>query len=86
MADAISHLENGDTMGERMGRIGQIETDFFLSKCTDFKQKIKKIRLNPPDPPHPFSHCIGIFQSGNCWREINCPITVPTNLIGWNRF
>jgi hypothetical protein len=23
-------LENDDTMGERMGRIGQIETDFFL--------------------------------------------------------
>jgi hypothetical protein len=25
---AVSHLENGDTMGERIGRIGQIETDF----------------------------------------------------------
>jgi hypothetical protein len=23
-------LENGDTMGERMGRIGRIRTDFFL--------------------------------------------------------
>jgi hypothetical protein len=26
---AISALEGGDTMGERMGRIGRIETDFF---------------------------------------------------------
>jgi hypothetical protein len=25
---AVSHLENRDTMGERIGRIGQIETDF----------------------------------------------------------
>jgi hypothetical protein len=49
-------------MGERMGRIGQIDTDFFLLKSSDFKQKIKKIRINLPDPPHPFSHCISIFQ------------------------
>jgi hypothetical protein len=26
----------------------------------------KKIRLNLLNPPNPFSHCIGIFQSGNC--------------------
>jgi hypothetical protein len=26
---AISVLENADTMGERIGRIGQIRTDFF---------------------------------------------------------
>jgi hypothetical protein len=26
---AVSALENGDTMGERIRRIGQIQTDFF---------------------------------------------------------
>jgi hypothetical protein len=26
---AVSHLENGDTMGERIGRIRRIQTDFF---------------------------------------------------------
>jgi hypothetical protein len=25
------HVEHCDTMGERMGRIGRIDTDFFLS-------------------------------------------------------
>jgi hypothetical protein len=28
-ATAVSHLENDGTMGERIGRIGRIETDFF---------------------------------------------------------
>jgi hypothetical protein len=31
-----------DTMGERMGRIGRIDTDFFWYKCPNFKQKNKK--------------------------------------------
>jgi hypothetical protein len=26
---AVSHLEKSDTMGERIGRIGRIDTDFF---------------------------------------------------------
>ncbi len=43
-------------MGERMGRMGRIRTDFF-SKSMNFEQKNpKKIRSNPPNPPHPFSH------------------------------
>jgi hypothetical protein len=40
---AVSHLENADTMGERMGRIGQIETDFF-----DFC--LKSVHLDPKNP------------------------------------
>jgi hypothetical protein len=49
-----------------MGRIGRIRTDFFfifsriLSTHTP-----EKIRLNPPDPPNPFSHRISIFQNKN---------------------
>jgi hypothetical protein len=39
---AISVWESGDTMEERIGRIGRIRTDFFGSKCTDFKQKNQK--------------------------------------------
>jgi hypothetical protein len=39
---------------------------FFGFNYTDFKQKkIQKIRINPPDPPNPFSHHIAFFQSGN---------------------
>ncbi len=55
---AIFSLESGDTMGERIGRIRQIQTDFLGYECPNFKQKIKKIRSYPPDPPNPFSHCI----------------------------
>jgi hypothetical protein len=39
---AVSHLEKGDTMGERIGRIGRIRTDFFsflrISKHTHPKK------------------------------------------------
>jgi hypothetical protein len=35
-------LENADTMGERIARIGRIETDFFYLNARIFKQKIKK--------------------------------------------
>jgi hypothetical protein len=31
---------------------------FLRNQCSDFKQKLKKIRVNPPDPPNPFFHCI----------------------------
>jgi hypothetical protein len=59
----LVHDKKGcDTMGERIGRIGRIETDFFLifsripSTCTH-----EKIRFNPPNPPNPFSHRITPF-------------------------
>jgi hypothetical protein len=39
---AVSHLEKGDTMGERMGRIGQIETDFLDPNTRISSKKIKK--------------------------------------------
>jgi hypothetical protein len=39
---AVSHLEKGDTMGERIGRIQRIQTDFFGSQCPNFKQKNQK--------------------------------------------
>jgi hypothetical protein len=51
---------NFDTMGERIRRIGRIDTDF-LFFFTDFKQMLKiKIRINPLNPPNPFSHSITI--------------------------
>ena len=56
----IRILENCDTMGERMGRIGRICTDFF-EFIFKIQAKLKKIRTNPPDPPHPFSHSITIL-------------------------
>jgi hypothetical protein len=44
-------------MGERIGRIGRIDTDFFV--LLGFRTVVpKKIRANPPDPPNPFSHRI----------------------------
>jgi hypothetical protein len=63
-------FKKSDTMGERMGRIGRIRTDFFLS----FRRNLlvafgvsygmtKKIRSYPPDPPNPFSHRISIFPN-----------------------
>jgi hypothetical protein len=42
-------------MGERIGRI---ETDFWELYSQNPSKKTRKIRLNPPDPPNPFSHCI----------------------------
>jgi hypothetical protein len=39
---AISILENADTMGERIGRIGQIETDFSDPNARISSKKIKK--------------------------------------------
>jgi hypothetical protein len=35
-------LEKSDTMGERIGRIEPIETDFFYQKARILSQKIKK--------------------------------------------
>jgi hypothetical protein len=63
---AISVLENADTMGERIGRIGRIYTDFLGTNARILSKKVKKIRFNLPNPPNPFSHCITFFQSGNC--------------------
>jgi hypothetical protein len=50
-------------MGERIGRIGRIETDFSCHSVGIFSRipstrTAEKIRLDPPDPPNPFSHCI----------------------------
>jgi hypothetical protein len=50
-------------MGERMGRIGRIGTDFFLIFCLKTVHCDEKIRANPPNPPHPFSHSIAFYQS-----------------------
>jgi hypothetical protein len=44
---AISVLKNGDTMGERMERIGQIDTDFFVT-LVQYQAKNQKIRVNLP--------------------------------------
>jgi hypothetical protein len=72
---AISALEGGDTMGERMGRIGRIETDFFLifSRIPSTRTT-KKIRSYPPNPPNPFSHRISTFPQGlilQIFRHLN---------------
>jgi hypothetical protein len=53
-------------MGERMGRIGQIDTDFFLFFLLEFWNKSSKkeiIRINPPNPFHPFSHRITKYHN-----------------------
>jgi hypothetical protein len=52
MVYTIAPLEKGDTMGERIGRIGRIETDFFGFKCTNFKQKNQKksVSIRPIRP------------------------------------
>jgi hypothetical protein len=47
-----------DTMGERIGRIRQIRTDFFFIFYGFQAHVPKKIRLYLPDPPHPFFHRI----------------------------
>jgi hypothetical protein len=58
-------------MGEWMGRIGRMETDFFDFELK-FQAKIKKkIRFYPPNPPHPFSHCIGNFPIKNLFHNIH---------------
>jgi hypothetical protein len=42
----------GDTMGERMGRIGQIRTDFFdlFTDSKDTHPKKKSVRIRPIRP------------------------------------
>jgi hypothetical protein len=45
-----------------MGRIGQIYTDFFFVFIRILSMGLKKIRSDPPDPPHPFSHRITISK------------------------
>jgi hypothetical protein len=77
---AISVLENVDTIGTRMTRIGRIFTDFFIFTYNFififmlFQNKIsiqpKKIRANPLNPR---SNCIGIFQNGNCCFKLDAP-------------
>jgi hypothetical protein len=52
-------------MEERIGRIGRIETDFLFFLLGYRTEIAKKIGSNPPDPPNPFSHCIGIFNYVN---------------------
>jgi hypothetical protein len=50
-------------MGERIGRIGRIRTDFFWIQLYGFQANKKKIRSDLPNPPNPFSHRISIFQN-----------------------
>jgi hypothetical protein len=45
-------------MGERIGRIGRIDTDFLGVHVLEIREKSKKIRFNLPNPPNPFSHRI----------------------------
>jgi hypothetical protein len=58
-----ANIHNGkeywDTIGERIGRIGRMETDFWGVRVLEFREKSKKKSVvHPPDPPNPFSHCI----------------------------
>jgi hypothetical protein len=59
---AISALEKSDTMEERIGRIRQIETDFFYPNARILSKKSKKIRLDQLNPPNPFSNCIAFYS------------------------
>jgi hypothetical protein len=61
-----SHLENADTMGERIGRIGRIRTDFFfflLGYQTEIAKK-KSVRIRPIRPIRSpiVSHCITLYH------------------------
>jgi hypothetical protein len=47
-------------MGERIERIGRIDTDFFFAMFQIWAKK--KIRINLPNPPNPFSHRITIVS------------------------
>jgi hypothetical protein len=58
----ISTLEGGDTMEERIGRIGRIRTDFLIKIHGFQAKKAKKIRSYPPNP---FFHRISTFQNSN---------------------
>jgi hypothetical protein len=78
-------MANCDTMGERMGRIGQIQTDFSCHSACHSEGILKrtkdsfgmtcgmtrKIRLNLLNPPYPFSHCITIYKQGNFKSLLN---------------
>jgi hypothetical protein len=72
VAIGISHFCHSvgcDTMGDVIqwenglsgsGGSERIFWDFILKNQA---KKARKIRLNPPDPPNPFSHCITTFLS-----------------------
>jgi hypothetical protein len=44
-----------------LGGSGGYERIFSEVRVLEIREKIKKIRIHPPDPPNPFSHSIGIF-------------------------
>jgi hypothetical protein len=48
----VIQWENG------LGGSGGYERIFSLMRVLGIRKKSKKIRSDPPDPPHPFSHCI----------------------------
>ncbi len=51
-------------MGERIRRIGRMDNGFFFILMHGFQAKNqKKIRWNPPHPPHPFSHYALFFKA-----------------------
>jgi hypothetical protein len=58
-------------MGERIRRIGRIQTDFLGCVRLKSVNNPQKIRLDPPNPPNPFSHRISTFQSGNYGTPFN---------------
>jgi hypothetical protein len=58
-----------------LGGFGGLKRIFFNFFCLKFVHCVKKIRLDPLNPPNPFSHCIAFFQSGNC-----CPYVFSKNL------
>ncbi len=54
---------NCDRMKKRMEWIRRIETNFFLGTNALNESNPRKIRLNPPNPFHPFFHFIAtVFQ------------------------
>jgi hypothetical protein len=61
-------MEHCDTMGERIGRIWQIRTDFGDALHGFQAKKAKKIRFNLPNPPNPFFHCITLkIRDDSCY-------------------
>jgi hypothetical protein len=71
-------------MGERMGRIGQMNTDFLVLRSILIHVQKKKIRVNQPNPPNPFSHRITIVSQHSEIRNPHSEIIITVLLKNLN--
>jgi hypothetical protein len=64
---------NADTMGERIRRIFPCHSVGIFRFLRNDK---KKSRVNPPNPPNPFSHRITTYLITNVFLSIPTPLIV----------